>query len=178
MNTKEKIKQYLNANVHDGEDRKGCHCDRAVFTPDELQELVEEACEYALKEEKPKTIDFTQMPVDTLVRKADGMPAYTAKILHGTKSYVYADGKDSKTAETKVIIGLLAPSKCSLMEGRKVVWEGGECPLPDGVEVEVGFRFGVSVTCNCTSSIIGVHGWFHTGEARDVIWYKITGRMA
>lgn len=61
MNTKEKIKQYLDANVHDGEDRKGCHCDKAVFSPDELQELVEEACEYALKEEEGQAKSYAEL---------------------------------------------------------------------------------------------------------------------
>lgn len=41
---REAIKEWLDANVHDGEDRSGAS-DVAYFTPDELQELVEECLE-------------------------------------------------------------------------------------------------------------------------------------
>lgn len=34
------IKEWLNANVWDGEDRSGCKTDSAAFSPDELLELV------------------------------------------------------------------------------------------------------------------------------------------
>lgn len=76
MSIKTKIKQYLDANIHDGEDREGCHCDRTAFTPDELQELVEEVYEFMIKEEgeEPKTTDFCKLPVDTLIRKSKEHP--------------------------------------------------------------------------------------------------------
>lgn len=34
------VKEWLNANVWDGEDRSGCKTDSAVFNPDELLDLV------------------------------------------------------------------------------------------------------------------------------------------
>ena len=39
---KDKIKQWLDANVWDGEDRSGAENDYCTFSPDVLQELVEE----------------------------------------------------------------------------------------------------------------------------------------
>ena len=35
-------KSWLNDNVHDGEDRSGCKGDKAIFNPDELQELIDD----------------------------------------------------------------------------------------------------------------------------------------
>jgi len=35
-------KRFIDANVWDGEDRSGAKGDSAVFTPDELQELVDD----------------------------------------------------------------------------------------------------------------------------------------
>ena len=46
---KAKAKLYIDANVHDGEDRTGCD-DLLVFTPDELQELVDEVIEGVILE--------------------------------------------------------------------------------------------------------------------------------
>ena len=40
----DKIKDWLDANVWDGDDRSGATHDYANFTPDELQELVEDCC--------------------------------------------------------------------------------------------------------------------------------------
>ena len=41
-----KAKHYVDQNVWDGEDRSGAKGDRASFTPDELQELINEVLEY------------------------------------------------------------------------------------------------------------------------------------
>ena len=43
-------KQWIDANVHDGEDRQGCKNDYAKFTPDELQELIDDVIEYLYEE--------------------------------------------------------------------------------------------------------------------------------
>lgn len=40
---KKQLKKWIDANVHDGQDRSGCNKDRITFTPDQLQELIEEA---------------------------------------------------------------------------------------------------------------------------------------
>lgn len=46
LSAKAKAKQYIDANVWDGEDRAGCRGDSASFTPDELQELIDEILEH------------------------------------------------------------------------------------------------------------------------------------
>jgi len=47
--TKAKAKLWINANVHDGEDRTGCNSDYSRFTPDELYELIEDLLDDLLK---------------------------------------------------------------------------------------------------------------------------------
>jgi predicted nuclease with TOPRIM domain len=51
MNNTDKLKEYIDANVWDGEDRAGCKNDKAVFNPDELQEFAEELIEDCFESE-------------------------------------------------------------------------------------------------------------------------------
>lgn len=39
-------KEFIDANIWDGEDRSGCNNDVTHFTPDELQELIDELLEH------------------------------------------------------------------------------------------------------------------------------------
>ena len=53
MNSKElkiRAKRFIDQNVHDGEDRSGCKGDWAKFTPDELQELVDDLIDFLYDE--------------------------------------------------------------------------------------------------------------------------------
>ena len=43
---KAESKQFIDANVWDGEDRSGATNDRATFNPDELQELIDDLVEH------------------------------------------------------------------------------------------------------------------------------------
>lgn len=43
---KKLAKSYVDQNIHDGEDRSGCDSDCMQFTPDELQELIDEVLEF------------------------------------------------------------------------------------------------------------------------------------
>ncbi len=43
---KSSAKHFIDANVHDGEDRSGCKDDIANFSPDELQELIDDLIDY------------------------------------------------------------------------------------------------------------------------------------
>lgn len=46
LNAKGRAKLFIDANVWDGEDRAGCDGDSARFTPDELQELIDDMLEH------------------------------------------------------------------------------------------------------------------------------------
>ncbi len=46
---KKEAKLFIDANVHDGEDRAGCKGDRANFDPDDLQELADDLVEHVFE---------------------------------------------------------------------------------------------------------------------------------
>ena len=43
---KAEAKKFIDANVWDGEDRSGAKNDRAIFDPDDLQELIDDLVEH------------------------------------------------------------------------------------------------------------------------------------
>jgi hypothetical protein len=51
MNFKTKAKLWIDANLHDGEDRSGCVADRICFNPDDLQELIDDLIDDVFIEE-------------------------------------------------------------------------------------------------------------------------------
>ena len=57
--------------------------------------------------------------------------------------------------------------KMELRESPPYPWQGGECPLPDGIEVEVTYRYG-------ERDKAGVP-WSHTNGNYDIIAFKLIG---
>ncbi len=45
---KHESKLWIDANVHDGEDRSGCHTDVVRLSPDDLQDLVDDLIDHLL----------------------------------------------------------------------------------------------------------------------------------
>jgi len=45
---KKMAKKFIDANVWDGDDRAGCHTSWTNFSPDELQELIDDLLEHLL----------------------------------------------------------------------------------------------------------------------------------
>ena len=62
----------------------------------------------------------------------------------------------------------------NLRESPLYYWPGGEQPVPDGVEVDVVFRDGVTDD-NLTRA--GKVRWSHLGSIGDIIAFKLTGRL-
>lgn len=125
---------------------------------------------------KPRTIDFTQLPVDTLVSYKGDICYIVEKgnnfiLLSFCTSKSYRHIADTLTSR---IPGKNTDLK--LVKGRKIVWEGknNKCPLPNGVEVKVGYRAGGFDTFPCNIKSIK---WEHRLDDNDIIWYQITGRI-
>lgn len=57
---RKETKQFISANVWDGEDRSGCDGDSASFTPDELYELADDLVTYLIEEALKEGISFFQ----------------------------------------------------------------------------------------------------------------------
>lgn len=49
-------------------------------------------------------------------------------------------------------------------------WQGGECPLPDGLWVDIDRRDGLGNRGYSTD-----YSWRHTGTGNDIIAFKVTG---
>lgn len=50
-----------------------------------------------------------------------------------------------------------------------IEWEGGKCPLPDGVTHEVRFRDGITLHDDCPETWT----WRHHGSGCDIIAYRV-----
>jgi len=60
---------------------------------------------------------------------------------------------------------------CRPRMNHKMYWGGGECPLPEGFEVEVYYRLrGTS-----TVASVSVFNWMHNNTDADIIGYEILG---
>tara|TARA_R110002110_G_scaffold415850_1_gene657983 strand:+ start:19094 stop:19471 length:378 start_codon:yes stop_codon:yes gene_type:complete len=73
---KDKIKQWLDANVWDGEDRSGAENDYCTFSPDVLQELVEECLgdispklEWTLTSDTPPHGDYNHIDCYIILKR-------------------------------------------------------------------------------------------------------------
>ena len=51
-----RIKEWLDANFHDGEDRSGSF-DKSIFSPDELQELCEDLVDFLLTDKETRVLE-------------------------------------------------------------------------------------------------------------------------
>jgi len=59
----------------------------------------------------------------------------------------------------------------TLVTGKKIAWQGGECPLPEGVMVTVWDRESdVYVGC-----VVSSMEWEHCDVESDIIWFEVTG---
>lgn len=133
----------------------------------ELIELRRRAALY--EEQKPKTIDFTKLPVDTLVDFGGTLLRIALPPVYPNSVRLFRNGGDSLTMVGDSIN--VSCDEIKLVEGRKVVWEGGECPLPDGVEVRVCIRDGRESIQKARF----FNNWVHHNNSSDIIWYQITG---
>ena len=67
-------------------------------------------------------------------------------------------------------------AKCRIRENHWHFWQGGECPLPEGLEIEIMYRCG-----EAEESLILYHrriwsnNWLHNSEKYDIIAFKVLG---
>lgn len=119
-----------------------------------------------------KQIDWDKMPVDTLVEaSADGVSWYKwyfAGIDEEGETAVYINGATGKTTQSTVHLDHIR-----LIEQPTITfWQGGECPIPDGVRFEVHFRNNSVCGARYAASELA---WGHNGSALDIIGYRILG---
>ena len=116
-----------------------------------------------MAERKPRQVDRTKIPLDTRLIESSGDKCYAAKFgmvngwpeWHQWESNQWIEGTRIAT------------------EQPWTVWLGGECPVPEGLEVEILFRDGVKVLRGNAIKIRWSHVWHHC----DIIAYRLTGRV-
>jgi hypothetical protein len=120
---------------------------------------------------KPSKVDWSKMPVDTVVCTSAGDLRHFAGVFGPELMKVFAYGASSLTALPHEIISLpIKPIKLAPNQPWRP-WFGGECPVDPDIWVEVRFR----------SNIIGKqmpflardYNWAHDQENNNIMDYRI-----
>jgi hypothetical protein len=118
-----------------------------------------------------KQIDRTKLPVDTWLITPNGDKQYTNNGMRSNfpawknpNCFEWVDGTT------------IAPDQAW------IVWHGGDCPIPDGLEYEVIVRYGecfIPTNIGCKLQHIWVRSKYphQTHLGHEVIAYRLTGRV-
>lgn len=112
---------------------------------------------------KPKTVKLNEFPDGIIVSCQIG------------QVYVYSGNLYTRIAPYGYDPNSKVPEKCyrflELAESPKQVWEGGECPVPDGVVIRASLRDGTIFETDHPEDI----RWNHLPaySHADCIWYQI-----
>lgn len=115
-------------------------------------------------------IDLSKLPVDTLIEVRDSVQTklrHFATVKHGrVQAFDYG--------MTSALTGITCSwDSCRILEGKPVFWQGGECPLPDGVEVRVFYRGPNTRTVTCVLPNGAAETWNHHQNDADIIGFQI-----
>jgi hypothetical protein len=120
-----------------------------------------------------RKIDWTKLPEDTVISTPEGDRHIAKCPEKSTLVLTYPEGKSSLTCGLRELEEH-RKEKCYLVEQQPwTVWQGGECPLPDGLEFEYLIRDDpgqVMVAKESASSYL----W----EPNIIIYaYRLTGKV-
>ena len=125
---------------------------------DAIRELLNDAESVPCPEE-PKPIDWSKVadcvPVKVWDDGEEGVPVV-----------LYADA-------TRAFNSLSVWEHASLITDIDIAWSGGECPLPEGVLVDVTLRTGEFVAGNPGGA--NYIRWHHEFDGLDIISFRVTG---
>lgn len=130
-----------------------------------------ESYELTIIKPENKKLDWSKIPIDTLLKMSTGGNEFIRHFagLNESKKLkikCFNNGGSSKFSD-----GTSLWEKAELAEQPTFTyWPGGECPLPDGVLVEVIFRCG-----DCEKHPATPLDWSHDKVAGDIIAYRIIG---
>jgi len=120
---------------------------------------------------KTKLEYAAEIPVGTLVKVWDDIATtflgYFAKALPD-EFCVYDDGSSPRTNGT----GLTGWESLSIAQGDWVFWQGGECPVPEWMQIEVHISRGGSTKVTHPKS----YNWKWDNSDGDIIAYRIMGQ--
>jgi hypothetical protein len=122
-----------------------------------------------------KQVDWSKMPVDTLLITQAGYSRYFRGFMDDKVTY-YAEGRTSESGGN-CLIYRSTPSDIQISSNQPwKIWFGGEYPIPDGLEFEIITRNGNKF--NCPNDTKGVY-WLHDRAYKhtEVIAYRLTGKL-
>jgi hypothetical protein len=131
---------------------------------------------------KLKKIDWTKLPVDTLLTLdlcKVNEERYFSSFRHGMVHF-FLYGATSKTADSKLDVLTVKPSNVKIAQDQPwTIWQGGECPIPDGLEYEVITRGGAAPFTNrgCYQVILWSYTQNGVHSMSEIIAYRLTGKV-
>lgn len=122
---------------------------------------------------KRKVIKLKDLPEGTLMKVTYNNGASRTDGLVGT-------GKTwgARNANGAFIHELTEKISVELLQGPKTVWEGGECPVPDGVEVRCSYIENAFCIVDTTTTRFKSMVDNIMASDRLLLWYQITGNLA
>ena len=111
-----------------------------------------------------KRIDWSKMPDDVMVNS----PSWD--VLYHVGGGMFSDAPSATGRNPVLVSGVESGIKLA-PDQPWVVWFGGECPVPEGVMVEIVGRDG-DIERSWSSS---GYRWSHDGNCGDIIAYRISG---
>jgi hypothetical protein len=129
-----------------------------------------------------KQINWAKLPVDTLltIDLCTGREKrYFQSFSYGMVRYYYF-GATSKTVDSNLGIFAISSSNVKIAPDQPwTVWQGGVCPIPDGLEYEVLTRGGAAPLNNRGSYHVILWSYVQsaTHSMSEIIAYRLTGKV-
>jgi hypothetical protein len=122
-----------------------------------------------------KQVDWSKMPVDTLVTvypSTGNDERYFSSFSYGMVNF-YRNGKTSKTTTSNLDVFDAEPSYVHIAKNQPwTIWQGGECPIPDGLGFEYMIHGDPGQAIVCTESA-SAYLW----QPKLIYAYRLTGRV-
>jgi hypothetical protein len=118
-----------------------------------------------------KQVDWSKMPVDTLLITQAGYSRYFKGFTEDNVTY-YAEGRTSESGGNCPIGGSI-PRVIQISPNQPwKIWFGGECPIPDGLEFEYMIHGDPGQAVVCTESA-SAYLW----QPKLIYAYRLTGKV-
>lgn len=118
-----------------------------------------------------KKVDWSKLPVDTLINTQVGI-RYFAGLLNKNRISYFTDGATSMISYGYGYCSLGISDVTISDKQPWTFWQGGKCPIPDGLEFDAVYRNGVLNNYTCVASKAT---WSNPGSGGDIIAYRLTG---
>jgi hypothetical protein len=118
-----------------------------------------------------KQIDWTKLPVDTILVVNEHIVRYFKELRDG-KLYCFSGGRTSISDSEQAAI-LTAVWEVQIAQDQPwTIWQGGDCPLPDGLAFEYMIHGDPGQAIVCTESA-SAYLW----QPKLIYAYRLTGKV-